>query len=86
MAPSRIVELSTIIDENTRKVDEYFIANGLPTPSFAPSTPPDLPLPPHIGQAKEDALEAMDELQALLLGPMPKIVQDIIQGVCSSLQ
>jgi hypothetical protein len=86
MAPNRIVELSTIIDENTRKVDEYFTANGLPTPSFEPSTPPDLPPPPHIVQPKEVALEAMDELQTLLLGPMPKIVQDMIQGICSSLQ
>jgi len=81
MAPTRIVELSTIIDENTCKVDDYFTSNGLPTPSFEPSTPPDLPLPPDVAQAKEAVFEAMDELQALLLGPMPKTVQGIIHRV-----
>ncbi|PVH96576.1 S-adenosyl-L-methionine-dependent methyltransferase [Periconia macrospinosa] len=78
MAPSRIVELASSIEQNTRKVDDYFAANALPSPSFDPSTPPDLPLPPDIAQAKEAVLEAMDELQALLLGPMPKIFHDLI--------
>jgi hypothetical protein len=81
MPPSRIVELSSIIDQNTRKVDEYFSANNLATPSFEASTPPDIPLPPHVTEAKETALEAMDELQMLLLGPMPKIFHDLIYGV-----
>lgn len=81
MGPSRIAELSSSIAENTRKVDEFFIASGLPSPSFDVSTPPDLPLPAEIAQAKEAALEAMDELQALLLGPMPKIFQELIHTV-----
>jgi hypothetical protein len=86
MAPSRIVELSSSIAENTRKVDEYFCTNGLPSPSFEASTPPDLPLPPEVMQAKEAVLEAMDELQALLLGPMPKIFHELIHTVCNGPQ
>ena len=70
MPPSKIPSLSSSIDSNTRKVVSYFTANDLPTPSFQASTPPDLQLPPHIMQAKEAALEAMDELHALLLGPV----------------
>jgi len=81
MAPCRIVELSSIIEQKTRKIDEYFAANNLLSPSFDASTPPDLPLPPDIAEAKEAALEAMDELQALLLGPMPKIFHDLIHVV-----
>jgi hypothetical protein len=62
-------------------VDEFSISNNLPSPSFDASTPPDLPLPPYVTEAKEAALEAMDELQALLLGPMPKIFHDLIHIV-----
>ncbi|KAF2864873.1 O-methyltransferase-domain-containing protein [Massariosphaeria phaeospora] len=77
-APSRIVSLATSIEQNTRIVDTYINENGLPSPSFAASTPPDIPLPAEISKAKDEALEAMDELQALLLGPMNKVVHDLI--------
>lgn len=72
MAPSRITKLLSIIDQKTRTVDDFSISNNLPSQSFDAATPPDLPLPPHVTEAKEAALEAMDELQALLLGLMPK--------------
>jgi hypothetical protein len=62
-------------------IDAYFTENGLPSPSLEASTHPDLPLPPQIVAAKEAALEAMDELQVLLLGPMPKIFHDLIHIV-----
>ncbi|KAL5115576.1 hypothetical protein ACEQ8H_006552 [Pleosporales sp. CAS-2024a] len=75
---SRIVTLSSSIEQNTRLIDKYFTDNGLPSPSLEASTPPDLPLPPEIAAAKEAALEAMDELQVLLLGPMPKIFHELI--------
>ncbi|KAF2707636.1 S-adenosyl-L-methionine-dependent methyltransferase [Pleomassaria siparia CBS 279.74] len=78
MSPSKIVELSSSIATNTKLVDDYLSENGLPTPSFDASYPPDLPLPPHITQAKQTVLEAMDELEALLLGPMPKIFNDLV--------
>ncbi|KAH5652259.1 hypothetical protein HBI51_076110 [Parastagonospora nodorum] len=75
---SGIVTLSSSIEQNTRIVDRYFTENGLPSPSLDASTPPDIPLPPEIIAAKEAALEAMDELQVLLLGPMPKIIHELI--------
>jgi hypothetical protein len=78
---SRIVTLSSAIERNTRIIDAYFTENGLPSPSLEASAPPDLPLPPQIVAAKEAALEAMDELQVLLLGPMPKIFHDLIHIV-----
>jgi hypothetical protein len=78
---SRIVTLSSSIEQNTRLIDKYFTENGLPSPSLEATTPPDLPLPPDIVAAKEAALEAMDELQVLLLGPMPKIFHELIHTV-----
>lgn len=80
-SPSRIVTLSSSIEQNTRIIDKYFTENGLPSPSLEATTPPDLPLPPEIVAAKEASLEAMDELQVLLLGPMPKIVHELIHTV-----
>ncbi|KAF2123220.1 S-adenosyl-L-methionine-dependent methyltransferase [Lophiotrema nucula] len=73
---SRIVALSTTIHENTQIVDSYLAENGLPSPSFDISTPPDLSLPSDIAKAKEAILEAIDELQTLMLGPMGKIFHE----------
>lgn len=78
MSTSRITVLAKVIEGNTRKVDDLLQEQGLPSPSFNATNPPDLPLPPHIKDAKDGVLEAMDELEALMLGPMPKILNDLI--------
>jgi hypothetical protein len=85
MSSSRIIVLATIIEQNTRKVDDYLREEGLPSPSFEATNPPDLPLPPPITEAKQAVLEAMDELEALMLGPMPKIFNDLIIKVIMSI-
>jgi hypothetical protein len=81
MSSSKIVVLASSIEKNTRIVDDFLRKNDLPTPTFDSSYPPDLPLPPNITNAKQDVLEAMDELEALLLGPMPKIFNDLVVRV-----
>lgn len=81
MSVSRTVELVTRIDQRTRLLDDYFRDNGLPSPSFDASTPPILPLPAEIEREKEDALEAIDGLKELLMGPMPKIFSEFTQTV-----
>lgn len=43
MAPNRIVELVSIIHDNTIKVDAYLASESLPTPSFDISYPAHLP-------------------------------------------
>jgi hypothetical protein len=63
-------------------VDSYLREKGIPSPSFEPSCPADISLPPQIARHMEMVLEAMDELEALLLGPVQKIVNDIIIKVC----
>ncbi|KAF2176818.1 S-adenosyl-L-methionine-dependent methyltransferase [Zopfia rhizophila CBS 207.26] len=72
MAPdsSRIVELSSIIQRSSGDIDNYLRAQGLPSPSFAVDSPPDLPLPPHLQKARNDILEATSELQSLCEGPL----------------
>ena len=70
MAPSRIVELSSIISENTAKVDSYLTEQNLPFPSFDPSSEFTPALPRDIKVFQDAVLEATDELNALLLGPV----------------
>jgi hypothetical protein len=53
----------------------------LPTPNFDASYPLDLPLLPNITKAKQDMLDALDELEALLLKPMRKILNDLVVRV-----
>lgn len=73
---SRIVELSALIHENTRKVDEFINSSGLPSPSFDISQPPMLPLPPHIQILQKAVINATDELKTLMLGPIGSIVDN----------
>lgn len=69
---TRIVELSTIIAEKTKLVDEYFKKNGIPTPSFGVDGPARVMIPPTEKEASEAhtaVLGATKELNCLLTGP-----------------
>ena len=68
MASSRILDLASIVHEHTRQIDEYLSSNGLQSPSFDVSSPRNLPSAVEVSQSR--VLEAMDELNALLLGPV----------------
>jgi hypothetical protein len=78
---NRIVELASIIQRNAIKVDEYITRSGLPSPSFNIQTPAQLDFPEQISAVRTAIIEAMDELQALLLGPLPMIFEEITQNV-----
>ncbi|KAJ4288909.1 hypothetical protein N0V90_011250 [Kalmusia sp. IMI 367209] len=86
MPPNRIVELSDIISEHTRKVDAYFTSKNLPTPSFDVSYPPKVPLPPEIEQSQQTVLAATDELTALMMGPALMLVGKNSFNAWSSIQ
>ncbi|KAI9729773.1 MAG: hypothetical protein M1818_008387 [Claussenomyces sp. TS43310] len=75
MGPSRIAELASTIQHHTSKVDAYLVEQGLPSPSFDVSTPGRLPLPPHIQASSAAILEATDELNALISGPVGTIAR-----------
>jgi hypothetical protein len=78
MVPSRrIVELASIIQEQTSKVDAYLASNNLPTPSFDISCPPKLFLPAEIQASPDSVLQASDELTALMLGPAESLIPPV---------
>ena len=70
MARSRIAELASIIATNTKHIDVYLSSEGLPTPSFDADSPPRLLLDSRVMAQRQAILEATDELQALMLGPV----------------
>lgn len=69
----RLSQLSTVIQQNTTKIDAYLESSGHPEPSFEASYPPVLDLPPEADAARKAALEALDELRDHLLGPLGMI-------------
>ena len=67
---TRIAELAAQIARDTTKVDEYRLANGLPTPSFAAEGPSKLHVDSEeIERARLSAVSASMELTDLLQGP-----------------
>ncbi|KAH7386754.1 O-methyltransferase-domain-containing protein [Phaeosphaeria sp. MPI-PUGE-AT-0046c] len=74
----RLVQLSTLVQENTAAVDAYVEKAGLPEPSFEPSAPLAWDLPPDIDTSRNAALEALDELREHLLGPTQNIVSRVV--------
>lgn len=67
---SRIAELATTIQTHTNKLDEYFHSNDIASPSFDINSPAVVKLPDEIATSKNFILEASDELQMLVLGPV----------------
>jgi len=67
---SRLCELASTISISTSIYNNYLQDHGLPQPSFLPDAPPKMDLPPHIAKARDTILEASEELQALMLGPV----------------
>lgn len=69
---TKIVELSTLIADKTKVVDEYFKKNGLPTPSFDLDGPARIMIPPQEKEASDAltaVLSATRDLNQLLTGP-----------------
>ena len=79
---SRIVALASVIQEKTAQVDEYLSSNGLPSPTFNPSAPQQPELPEAIAACSTAVLEALDELQALMFGPIRFLLHQV-DGIVS---
>ncbi|KAK4213823.1 O-methyltransferase, family 2 [Rhypophila decipiens] len=73
----RTVQLASSILEHTTILESFLHENGLPSPSFDPGTPPKLPLSPEVEKSLEMALSSLDELTALLMGPMGWLLNQI---------
>lgn len=73
MASSRIVKLANSIQANTSKLDQHFSSHGIPTPSFDIETPLKIDLPDDLAACRMAIIEATDELQSLILGPVSTV-------------
>ena len=69
-AQTRIAELSSVIQVSTARLDDYLKAHGISSPSFDLDTPAKLSLPADIAEVRENLLDATDELNTLILGPV----------------
>jgi len=66
MTTLKISQLAVVIQDHTSKIDAYYLAEGIPSPSFDTDFPSDLPA--HIRGCRNAILEATDELSDLMLG------------------
>lgn len=67
-----ITELASRIAANTAKLNDYLVANGLPTPSFDINGPKDTLVPKHEAEVEAARVAIIDdtqELRRLVLGP-----------------
>ena len=65
-------------------MDAFLLSEGSPSPSLDINTPAQLGLPDTISASKDVVIEAMDELQAPMLGPLGFLFHQIIQKVWKS--
>ncbi|KAL9106098.1 MAG: hypothetical protein Q9227_008843 [Pyrenula ochraceoflavens] len=67
--PSRIAALANTIQDHTTILEAHFKSCGF-TPSFGIHNPPSIQLPDDVALSRNTVLEASDELQMLIQGPM----------------
>lgn len=77
----RTVKLAASLLEAVTKLEEHLAQNGLPSCSFEPGAPARLPLPPHLNESLDKAVSSLQELHALLLGPMGWMMQQMGEAV-----
>ena len=77
MLSESINDLAAAIQVNTSFVNQFLEGQGLPPPSLEANSPPMLPLSPEATAARDAALEALDKLKVLLLGPMMHVVTQV---------
>ncbi|KAH8676553.1 putative O-methyltransferase [Tricladium varicosporioides] len=70
MVTLTILELSSIISENTKLLHDYLTTHNLPIPSFDEDSPLGLLLPPHIVACQDIIHNAASDLKALMQGPV----------------
>lgn len=81
MTAQTILSLSAIISENTLKIHEYHVANGLPTPSFDINGPRESLISGdahEIQAARVAVVDATEKLRRLTLGPRDYLMSFIV--------
>lgn len=72
---SSLSSLVGTISTRTAEIEAFIEAGNIPQPSFSIGSPAALPLPESLDHAREEVLDAMDRLHALLLGPVPHLMR-----------
>lgn len=80
----RTVKLAASLLDTVTKLEEHLAQNGLSSLSFEPGAPVRSPLPPQMNQSIDEAVSSVQELHALLLGPMGWMLQQMGQAVLCS--
>ncbi|RDW73635.1 hypothetical protein BP5796_07077 [Coleophoma crateriformis] len=75
MAPARsLLELASTIQAHTVAIDGALKSEALPEPTFQSGGPPVFGLPASQERDRVALLEALEEMRALLMGPVPYVV------------
>ena len=78
---TRICQLAAIISDNTYKFDKYISTSGQIALSFDKDTPTNLEVPKDNAEARDAVMEASEELQALMLGPLVFLYRQTINVI-----
>jgi hypothetical protein len=78
MAPAQsLLDLAGAIQAHTVAIHDALKSGGLPEPSFESGGPPIFMLPPSAEGDRVALLEAVDELRALIMGPVPYTILSV---------
>lgn len=84
MSTSLIAELAARIAENTAKVNNYYLSNNLPLPSFDHNGPLKSLVPPQaesdIETARQAVIHDCQELRILMQGPSQYLSNFYVSG------
>lgn len=78
---SRILELASTIQTHTTELDSYMTSQGLQSPSWDLDTPPVILLSDTAKASRTALLESMEELKALILGPVQFLIDKAANAV-----
>lgn len=70
-SPKSLSRLAATIQSHVSNIEDYMKENDMAQASFDIDSPMDIQLSPPLSKVREEALEALTDLHALLLGPLP---------------
>ena len=85
MAGSRsLQDLLSVLTQSCEQITAHLHSNNEQAPSLALGSAPAIGLPPQIDQVRQSALDACDELRAVLQGPVPHLMSLVtkVSNIC----
>lgn len=69
-SPRSLSNLAAVIQANAGLIESALKTSNSPPPSFALGSPPVLMISPDLEECRDDLVDALEELRALVLGPI----------------